>query len=128
MDMIKARKEELQKRGKKGFTLMEMLIVVAIIAILIAIAIPVFTTQLNKSKQAADEANARSLYAVATANYMTDTASYKAPTISGSVATYQGTTYCFSDKCSIISVGQNQSTSAPTITVKTNDVTTSFGQ
>ena len=33
----------MKKNNNKGFTLMEMLIVVAIIAVLVAIAIPVFT-------------------------------------------------------------------------------------
>lgn len=61
--MLKAKKEELQERGVKGFTLMEMLIVVAIIAVLIAIAIPTFTSQLEKSREAADAANVRSAYA-----------------------------------------------------------------
>lgn len=51
------------KQAKKGFTLMEMLIVIAIIAVLIAIAIPVFTSQLEKSREAADLANVRSAYA-----------------------------------------------------------------
>ena len=37
-------------QNKKGFTLMEMLIVVAIIAVLVAIAIPVFNGALTKSK------------------------------------------------------------------------------
>ena len=45
--------------GKKGFTLMEMLIVVAIIAILVVIAVPTFTVQLNRAKQATDDANIR---------------------------------------------------------------------
>ena len=49
--------------NKKGFTLMEMLIVVAIIAILVAIAIPTFASQLNKARVAVDEANIRSGYA-----------------------------------------------------------------
>ena len=49
--------------NKKGFTLMEMLIVVAIIAVLVAIAIPVFNGALTKSKEAADVANVRATYA-----------------------------------------------------------------
>lgn len=60
---LELRKEELKKRGNKGFTLMEMLIVVAIIAVLIAIAIPVFTSQLENSREATDAANIRSAYA-----------------------------------------------------------------
>ena len=57
-------------KNTKGFTLMEMLIVVAIIAILIAIAIPTFTAQLEKAREAADIANIRSAYAEAMANYL----------------------------------------------------------
>lgn len=49
--------------NKKGFTLMEMLIVVAIIAILVAIAIPTFSNALNKAKAATDAANIRAGYA-----------------------------------------------------------------
>ena len=50
-------------RNKKGFTLAELLIVVAIIAVLVAIAIPVFTAQLEKSREATDKANLRAAYA-----------------------------------------------------------------
>ena len=50
-------------REKKGFTLAELLIVVAIIAVLVAIAIPIFTTQLEKAREATDMANIRSAYA-----------------------------------------------------------------
>ena len=49
--------------NKKGFTLAELLIVVAIIAVLVAIAIPVFTSQLEKAREATDLANLRSAYA-----------------------------------------------------------------
>lgn len=59
-------------RNKKGFTLMEMLIVVAIIAILVAIAIPTFNSSLKKAKQAADMANIRAKYAEATTALMID--------------------------------------------------------
>ncbi|MBR4703554.1 MAG: prepilin-type N-terminal cleavage/methylation domain-containing protein [Oscillospiraceae bacterium] len=51
------------KKNNKGFTLAELLIVVAIIAVLVAIAIPVFTAQLEKSKESTDAANIRSKYA-----------------------------------------------------------------
>lgn len=53
----------MNKTNKKGFTLAELLIVVAIIAVLVAIAIPVFTSQLEKARQATDAANLRALYA-----------------------------------------------------------------
>ena len=63
-----------KKRGKKGFTLMELLIVVAIIAILVAISIPVFTNQLEKAREATDVANVRSAKALAVAEYLTNDA------------------------------------------------------
>ena len=50
---------------KKGFTLMELLIVIAIIVVLVAIAIPVFSNQLEKAKEATDAANIRAAYAKA---------------------------------------------------------------
>ena len=52
-----------RKRNRSGFTLMEMLIVIALIAVLIAIAIPVFASQLEKSREATDLANVRAAYA-----------------------------------------------------------------
>lgn len=60
----------MKKNNKKGFTLAELLIVVAIIAVLTAIAIPVFKGQLDKAKYASDEANARSIYAEMVADYL----------------------------------------------------------
>lgn len=58
------------KKNNKGFTLAELLIVVAIIAVLTAIAIPVFTTQLEKSREATDMSNLRAAYAEVMANYL----------------------------------------------------------
>lgn len=65
-------------QSKKGFTLMEMLIVVAIIAVLVAIAIPVFNGALTKSKEAADVANVRATYAEWQTSMLTENT--KAPT------------------------------------------------
>ena len=58
------------KKSSHGFTLMEMLIVVAIIAVLVAIAIPVVSHSLHKSREAADLANIRSYYAYLQADYL----------------------------------------------------------
>lgn len=49
-------------KSKKGFTLVEMLIVVAIIAILVGISIPVVNAQQEKAKEAVDLANVRAAY------------------------------------------------------------------
>lgn len=59
-------------KNKKGFTLMEMLIVVAIIAILVVIAIPTFNAAMAKSRAATDAANIRSGYAAAQVEAMTE--------------------------------------------------------
>ena len=56
----------------RGFTLAELLIVVAIIGILVAISIPIFTSQTEKAKEATDLSNLRSAFSVAAANAMTD--------------------------------------------------------
>lgn len=60
----------MKKSNKKGFTLAELLIVVAIIAVLVAIAIPVFSAQLEKSREAVDAANIRAAYAEVMADYI----------------------------------------------------------
>ncbi len=62
-------------RNNKGFTLAELLIVVAIVAVLVAISIPVFSGALTKAQEATDEANVRAAYADAvTAQLLENTA------------------------------------------------------
>ena len=63
------------KKTKTGFTVAELLIVVAIIAVLVAISIPIFTSQLEKSREATDLANVRSAYAAVMTAALTEDAS-----------------------------------------------------
>lgn len=64
----------MRKRlNKKGFTLAELLIVVAIIGVLVAISIPIFTAQLEKAREATDVANIRAAYAEVMSDALTDT-------------------------------------------------------
>lgn len=55
------------KKNNKGFTLAELLIVVAIIAVLVAVSIPIFTGQLSNAKKNTDAANLRAAKAAAVA-------------------------------------------------------------
>ena len=48
-------------KTKKGFTLIEMLVVIAIIAILVSIVVPAITNSSERAKAAADAANLRSV-------------------------------------------------------------------
>lgn len=63
--MIKRIREE---RG--GFTLAELLVVVAIVAVLVAIAVPVFSGALGSADTAVKDANERSVKAEATTQYI----------------------------------------------------------
>ena len=53
-------------------TLVELLEEVAIIGVLVAISIPIFTSQLEKAREATDEANIRSIYAQLSADVLTE--------------------------------------------------------
>lgn len=61
---MNALKKKLNNAG--GFTLVEMLIVVAIIAVLIAVSIPMVNSALEKANDATDQANLRAAKALAT--------------------------------------------------------------
>ncbi len=62
------------KRNNKGFTLAELLIVVAIVAVLVSISIPLFNGKLKKTKLATNQANIRAAKAAAYAEYLTNPA------------------------------------------------------
>ena len=86
----------MKKNNKKGFTLAELLIVVAIIGVLVAISIPIFTSQLKKARLATNQANARSAHAALVAELLTeddatnsgsDTYTVSSASLSGTVGT-----------------------------------------
>ena len=72
-----------KKNNNKGFTLAELLIVVAIIAVLVAIAIPVFTKRLEQSRETTDLANLRSAYAAGQVAVMSGIGTSKPNDLSG---------------------------------------------
>ena len=49
------------KNNKKGFTLVELVIVVAVMAVLVAVAIPTVSSIVNSAQEAVDNSNARTI-------------------------------------------------------------------
>lgn len=78
-------------KNSKGFTLMEMLIVVAIIAVLVAVMIPVMNNSLEKSRDTATVANLRTAYAEAQVAYLTEDATNADVTITKGTGDAAGT-------------------------------------
>jgi type IV pilus assembly protein PilA len=62
----------MKKLNKKGFTLIELIVVIAILAILAAILIPAVTGYITKATEARDQANCRALYSQVSLQVMLD--------------------------------------------------------
>ena len=60
----------MKKMNKRGFTLIEMMVVIAVIAVLVSIVIPTVFSATGKAQAAADAANLRSMLAEATTDYL----------------------------------------------------------
>lgn len=61
-----------KKLNRKGFTLAELLVVVAILGILVAISVPLFASRMEAAKTSTDQANVRAAKAAAAALLMSD--------------------------------------------------------
>ena len=68
--MVKFNEIMKTKINRKGFTLTELLVVVAILAILVAVSIPIFTGKLTNAREATDNANLRAAKAAAVTEYL----------------------------------------------------------
>jgi len=110
----------MRKNNKKGFTLAELLIVVAIIAVLVAIAIPIFTSQLEKSREATDASNIRAAYAEVAAAALTEPDEEQEATVTKkqTVDGWQNTSIA---DIAGVTTGSIESTDATTITYTPND-------
>lgn len=92
---MKKLKEKLSAKLSKngGFTLVEMLIVVAIIAILIAVSIPLVGSTLERAREATDAANERAFKATLISGYLLNEA--KMTPTAGGIKVAVGTIYAY---------------------------------
>lgn len=121
------------KENKKGFTLAELLIVVAIIAVLVAISIPIFTSQLEKSRDAVTIANLRSAYAEASALMLSepdsaDATSGNAKKTSANVVEVSKVSLeCTDGKADVSELPFGDKVTLPTTATKSATITFTFG-
>lgn len=73
----------MNKMNKKGFTLIEMLVVIAIIAILVSIIVPVVGNSTKKAAAATNAANLRAAAASISVEYMEGKLTETSGTLSG---------------------------------------------
>lgn len=71
----------LKRKNKKGFTLAELLIVVAILAVLVAIAVPLFVGALNDAEQRTLDANKRAVKSAGVAYVLQHTSTLDISTV-----------------------------------------------
>lgn len=85
----------MKREQNKGFTLAELLIVVAIIAVLVAISIPIFHAQLRKARLATNQANGRAAFSAAEAAYLDYVAEHGSIKANNKSGNYDSVTYTY---------------------------------
>lgn len=115
---------KLPQKGDHGFTLVEILIVVAIIGVLAAIGIPLYLQQLNSAHQSAAVADGTQINEQVT-NLLTPYVNYgTAPANNTTAITITGTTITITLTSPTLSSIANSSTPTLTDTVKLSTGTT----
>ncbi len=109
--------------NKKGFTLIELIVVIAILGVLAAIAIPRFTTAQEKSRISADKASARTLISAANVKFAEE-GSLATGDLASGLASYVVTwpkvaANTSADTGSALYITNNGTTSAPKLVVYT---------
>lgn len=86
--IMKMRNMMKRKNGQKGFTLVELIVVMAILAVIAAIAVPRYSTVLSDSKYKAHNANVQTIGKAAQLYFATE-----APTADGTIDSLTGGGY-----------------------------------
>lgn len=91
MLMFAKKMKESVKKNRKGYTLTELIVVVAILGILAAVGAPMILNQIDKARTSADDANAKAIsnaYKVAVANDSNNAKATSALDLSNKIKAY----------------------------------------